>query len=75
MKCVQTSLSDWTNYATVADFPLSSKAVTEVHATVLKRESPSQALTRKALPQTLECQVEAKDTSSRNTHTRWDLRV
>jgi len=75
MKCVQTSWSDWTNYATVADFPLSSQAVIAVHATVLKKESPKREPTHKVLPQTLGHCMEVKDTSSRNTPTRWDFKV
>ncbi len=75
MKCVQTSSHDWTNYATVADFPLSSQAAIAVHGTVLKKESPKREPTHKVLPQTLERYTEAKDTSSRSTPTRWDFRV
>ena len=75
MKCVHSFSNDWMSYATVAGFPLSSQAVTAVHGIALKRESPSQVLTPKALPQTLEPCAAVKDTLSRRTPTRWDLRV
>lgn len=75
MKCVRISLHDWTSYATVAGSLSSLQAVTEVHNTVLKRESPKQELTPKVLPQTSMYQAAVKDTLFKNTPTRWDFRV